>query len=256
MSLFLSFIIHGSRRVLPRLMSSILIRFFMVILVCAEVCHGQLSELDLLKLRKQFTEGGDAHSISLAVGSWEKHYRCASEDQKLFFIKEVINLSSLVFEACDSSLHPFLGIGPSPNFDWQKYGIKPLFSGVSPDTIEHPEAKAAYKKALAEHQALLVRVSNERSKLEEGESCARVSVRVLESSSNQEQLADIIATYIATIKTPQWIRERLLGIILPQKVLKKAHPAPEKNDRAAAPEMCQHGVIMYSAWGHICIFNK
>lgn len=80
---------------------------------------------------------------------------------------------------CDPAMQGKHHLNIDPPFDWNKYGIKPLFNHESPDAIENVEAREAYKKALAEHQKLLMREGKEEEMTTEAEYCARVARRVL-----------------------------------------------------------------------------
>jgi hypothetical protein len=180
-------------------------------------CQGaaQFSS-DVNQQLNQAIADGDFHAVSLAVSGWENPARSAPDNQKLPFIKDAIQFAAAILAKCDPSLHSSFDIGPEPPFDWQKYGIKPLFNGVSPESIEDPVAREAYKIALSDHRKLMVRVSTERQKLEEGDYCARAAFRVVESATNRKTLIEEVEKHIASIQDAQWIRERLTKIVLPR----------------------------------------
>lgn len=164
------------------------------------------------QLRRHIANGDDVHDVSLSLGGWESYYRKAPDDEKLAFIKETLNLTALSLGGCDPSLHAFFDIGSEPGFDWQKYRIKPIFSGESPDAIENAQARDAYKKALAQHKELLVRVSKEKLKLQESDYCAGVAARVFQASENRAQLRNAIERHINDLEAALWIKARLIRL--------------------------------------------
>lgn len=192
-------------------------------------CQGaaQFSS-DVTKQLNQAIADGDFHAVSLAMSGRESSARSAPDSQKLPFIKDAIHFAAVILAKCDPSLHSSFDIGPEPPFDWQKYGVKPLFNGVSPETIEDPVAREAYKNALSDHRKLMVRVSAERQKLEEGDYCARAAFRVVESSTNRKTLTEAVAKHIESLQDAQWIKDRLTQIVLPK--LQTNEQTPPQND--------------------------
>ncbi len=168
---------------------------------------------DVIQRLKGYIAKGDFHAVSIAFGGWESTYKEGPEAKKLPFIKDTVNFVSAILDLCDPSMQDKLNLRIDPPFDWKKYGIRPLFNGVSPDNIENLEARDAYKKALAEHQKLLVRADEEYVKTHEAEYCAGVARGVLESCANQPTALAEVRKHIETIRQ-KWIRERLTEIVL------------------------------------------
>jgi len=181
---------------------------------------------------------GDFHMVSLAISGCESRARSAPDNQKMPFLKDALHFAAAILAKCDPSLHSAFGIGPEPPFDWQKYGIRPLFNGVSPDAIEDSVAREAYKSALADHRKLMVRLSAERQKLEEADYCARAAFRVVESVEDRKALNQAIGKHIASIQEAQWIRDRLIQIVLPQPPSKEL--SPPQNESNAKASTLQH----------------
>jgi hypothetical protein len=180
---------------------------------------------------------GDFHVVSLAVGELESRARSVRDDRKLPFVRDVVSFAAAIFGKCDPSLHS-VRIGPEPPFDWRKYGIRPLFNGVSAEAIEDPVAREAYKSALSDHRKLMVRVAAERQKLEEGDYCASAAFRIVESSANQATLRQEVGKHIATIGDAQWIKDRIEKIVLP-KPQSIGKPATKANPSAPTQQQQQ-----------------
>lgn len=205
------------------------IRSMIGAVVVLVTCQGSAQfSSDVTRQLNQALADGDFHAVSLAVSGWESRAKAAADDQKLPFIKDAINFAAAILANCDPSLHSSFDIGPEPPFDWKTYGIKPLFNGEPPESIENQAAREAYKIALADHRKLLVRVSTERHKIEEGDYCARTAFRVVESSANRTALSEAVEKHIASIQGAQWIRERLTKVVLPKNPSKE-QPASQSD---------------------------
>lgn len=209
-----------------------------VLVTCAG--SAQFSS-DVTRQLNQALADGDFHAVSLAVSGWESRAKSATDDQKLPFIKDAINFAAAILANCDPSLHSSFDIGPEPPFDWKTYGIKPLFNGEPPEAIENPVAREAYKIALADHRKLMVRVSTERHKLEEGDYCARTAFRVVESSANRTALSEAVEKHIASTQGAQWIRDRLTKVVLPKPQSKEQSTSQSDSTPPTATSQPQPG---------------
>lgn len=203
---------RGSQRVWPQLAAGLLIVFSI------STAQAQLAP-DMIQRLKDCMAKGDFHAVAIAFGGWESTFKEGPDAKKLPFIKDTVNFAAAILDLCDPAMQDKLNLRVDPPFDWNKYGIKPLFNGESPDAIEHVEAREAYKKALAEHQKLRVRAHEEYVKTSEAEYCARVGRDVLGFCANQQASLAEVRKHIETIRQ-EWIRERLSKIVLneaPQK---------------------------------------
>lgn len=191
----------------------------LLLLFSFSTARAQLAP-DVIQRLKGYIAKGDYHAVAIAFGGWESTYKEGPEAKKLPFIKDTVNMAVTILDLCDpTTLDKQQWLRVDPPFDWNKYGIKPLFNGVSPDAIENDVAREAYKKALAEHQKLRARVHEEDVKATEADYCARVARDVLKSCANQPTALAEVRKHIETIRQ-KWIRERLNKIVLseaPQK---------------------------------------
>lgn len=197
---------RGSQRAWPQLAAGLLLVFSI------STAQAQLAP-DVIQRLKDCMAKGDFHAVAIAFGGWESTFKEGPDAKKLPFIKDTVNFAAAILDLCDPAMQDKLNLRVDPPFDWNKYGIKPLFNGESPDAIEHVEARKAYKNALAEHQKLRARAHEEYLKTHEAEYCAGVARGVLESCANQPATLAEIRKHIETIRQ-KWIRERLTEIVL------------------------------------------
>ena len=198
---------HRSLNVWPRLAAGLVLVFSL------STAQAQLAP-EVIQRQKGYITKGDFHAVAIAFGGWESTYKEGQEAKKLPFIKDTVNMAVTILDLCDpTTLDKQQWLRVDPPFDWNKYGIKPLFNGVSPDAIENDEAREAYKKALAEHQKLRARVHEEDVKATEADYCSRVARDVLKSCANQPAALAEVRKHIETIRQ-KWIRERLGKIVL------------------------------------------
>jgi hypothetical protein len=194
-----------------------MLRLVAISFIGAEMASAQLSPDDLNTLITRHEDGADPHEIALAISGVERALREGAEAAKLPGTIQAIDLAATIYRTHDTTVPTDRSVGRWPDFDATKFGEKPIFLGSDPTKyFTNPEATEAYKQALATHEKLLTRVSTEMHKLEEGDYCARVAFRVIESSNNPAALREKVETHIASIKDAQWVRERLTQIVLPK----------------------------------------
>ncbi len=164
----------------------------------------------------------------------ERSLREGSEAAKLPGTLQAIDLAATIYRTHDTTVPTDRSVGRWPDFDATKFGGKPIFAGTDPKAITDPKLKVAYEQALASHEKLLTRVAAEMHKLEEGDYCARVALRVIESSANRPVLSEAVKKHIASMQDAPWIRERLTQIVLPKPPSKEQPSTPNGSTEPAS----------------------
>jgi hypothetical protein len=178
---------------------------------------AQFEQDDFTKLKKQIAAGLNPHEVALAAFSKEWRVKNeAAEQQKVTFITQVAELAGTLLATCDTTVHGSLEITRHPPFDWSKYGLKPPFGRENPDAIAHPEAREAYRKVLAAHDALALRVVAEREKLTEADYCLGVVRRVVCSSKDQEKTRAALLKYVDSNTSDEWAKKYILSGLAPR----------------------------------------
>lgn len=204
-----------------------MLQMFAISFICAGVASAQLAPDDVNTLITRHQDGADPHEIALAMSGVERALREGSEATKLPGTLQAIDLAAMIYRTHDTTVPTDRSVGRWPDFDATKFGEKPIFLGSDPTKyFTNPEAIEAYKQALTKHEQLLTRVAVEMHKLEEGDYCARVALRVIESSANRPVLSEAVKKHIASIQDAPWIRERLTQIVLPKPPSKEQPSTP------------------------------
>lgn len=211
--------------------ASWMLRLVAISFIGAGMASAQLSPDELHTLITRHKDGADPHEIALAMSGIERALREGTEAAKLLGTLQAIDLAATIYRTHDTTVPTNRSVGRWPDFDATKFGGKPIFAGSDPKAITNPKVRAAYQEALAKHELLLTGVAEEMHKLEEGDYCARMAFRVIESSANRIALRDAVEKHIASTQDAKWIRERLTQILLP-KPQSKEQP-PTQNDSAA-----------------------
>ena len=222
--------------------ASWMLQLFANLFICAGVASAQLSPDDVNTLITRQKDGADPHEIVLAMSGVERALREDSEATKLPGTLQAIDLAVMIYRTHDTTVPTDRSVGRWPDFDATKYGEKPIFLGSDPTKyFTNPEATEAYKQALTKREQLLTRVADEMHKLEEGDYCARVAFRVIESSENPAALREKIEAHIASIKDAQWIRDRLNQIVRPKPQSKENHQPQDETSGSHATSQPQSG---------------
>ncbi len=214
---------------------------FIALLFCASFANAQLSIDDITALNARQKDGADPHEIAVALSGVERLLREGSEDVKLSGALQAIALATLIYRTHDTRVPTDGSVGRLPDFDATKLGGKPIFLGADPNSIADPKIRMAYKEALERHEQLSTRVEAELHKLEEGDYCARVAFRVIESSENPAALREKIEAHIASIKDAQWIRDRLTQVVLPKPQPKEQSQPQDEPSGSQATSQPQSG---------------
>ena len=202
--------------------------------ISAGMASAQLSSNDLKALLMRQSDGANPHEIALAMSGVERSLREGSEAAKLPGTLQAIDLAATIYRTHDTTVPTDRSVGRWPDFDATKFGGKPIFAGTDPKAITDPKLKVAYEQALASHEKLLTRVAAEMHKLEEGDYCARVALRVIESSANRPVLSEAVKKHIASMQDAPWIRERLTQIVLPKPPSKEQPSTPNGSTEPAS----------------------
>jgi hypothetical protein len=188
--------------------------FVWVMTLCAGRLEAQLSTEDMNTLLIRLKNGGDPHELSIAISGIESGLREGPESNKLPGVLQALDMAASIYRTRDVSVSTDGIVGRWPDFDATKFGGKPIFSGADPQSIEDPKIRAAYEKALADHEKTLDKVSAELRKLEEGDYCATAALRILQSSKKPAALKETVAKHLSTSQDASWIKERLSKVML------------------------------------------